>query len=113
VLLNLNSITLIPGTLWLYITKKKSNIFIFKLQKQYNFHNIRNYNQAIKCYMQAGKNDLTNYNVWRDLSYLQLYLRQYQSFTDSARKALDIRPNLLVNWATYAFACYMVINFIY
>ncbi len=55
------------------------------------------------------KHDPQNFNVIRDLSYLQLYLRQYNSFLESARRSVDIRPNLLVNWTTYAFANYLVI----
>jgi hypothetical protein len=63
----------------------------------------------MKCYLQAMKNDPENFNVIRDLSYLQLYLRQYNSFLESARKSVAVRSNLLLNWATYAFAEYLVI----
>lgn len=64
----------------------------------------------MKCYLQAMKNDPENFNVIRDLSYLQLYLRQYNSFLDSAKKSVEVRGNLLLNWATYAFANYLVIE---
>jgi len=69
----------------------------------------------MKCYLQAMKNDPENFNVIRDLSYLQLYLRQYNSFLESAKKSVAVRSNLLLNWATYAFAEYLVIlnEFIY
>jgi peptide alpha-N-acetyltransferase len=70
----------------------------------------RNYAQAMRCYVQALKNDPENYNVVRDLSYLQLYLRQYNSFLETAKKGIDLRSNALVNWTTYAFANYLVIN---
>jgi hypothetical protein len=62
----------------------------------------------MKCYLQAMKNDPDNFNVVRDLSYLQLYLRQYNSFLESARKGVEIRSNIITNWATYAFANYIV-----
>lgn len=71
----------------------------------------KNYTQAMKCYLQALKNDPNNFNVLRDLSYLQLYLRQYQSFLDTARKGVDMRPGLAVNWVTYAFANYLNKNY--
>lgn len=63
-----------------------------------------NYAQALKCYLQAFKNDPNNYNVVRDLSYLQLYLRQLNSFVEYSKKAVDMRSSLMVNWITYAFA---------
>jgi hypothetical protein len=63
----------------------------------------------MKCYMQANKNDPSNFNILRDLSYLQLYLRQYESFLDTTRRGVELRPNLLLNWATYSFANYLVI----
>ncbi len=61
----------------------------------------------MRCYMQAQRHDSENFNVVRDLSYLQLYLRQYTSFLESARKGMEMRSNMMVNWATYAFANYL------
>lgn len=61
----------------------------------------------MKCYQVASKHDASNFNVYRDLSYLQLYLRQFESFLETSKKALDVKPNLLVNWATYSFANYL------
>jgi hypothetical protein len=80
---------------------------IKKTSKQVSNY-FRNYAQAMKCYLQAQRNDPENFNVIRDVSYLQLYLRQYNSFLESARKSVEVRSNLMVNWATYAFACYLV-----
>lgn len=71
----------------------------------------KNYNQAMKCYMQAIKNDPTNINVIRDLSYLQLYLRQYQPFLETAKKGVDQRPGIVANWVTYSFANYLTKNY--
>lgn len=62
----------------------------------------------MRCYMQAQKHDPENFNVVRDLSYLQLYLRQFSSFLESARKGMEMRANMMVNWSTYAFANYLV-----
>lgn len=71
----------------------------------------KNYNQAMKCYLQAIKNDPSNFNVIRDLSYLQLYLRQYLPFLETAKKGVDQRPGLVVNWVTYSFANYLTKNY--
>ena len=62
----------------------------------------------MRCYMQAQRHDPENFNVIRDLSYLQLYLRQYHSFLDTARRGMEMRSNQMINWATYAFANYLV-----
>ena len=70
-----------------------------------------NYSQALKCYLQANKNDSSNYIVIRDLSYLQLYLRQLNSFVDSSRKAIECRPGLMLNWVTFAFSNSLIGNF--
>ena len=35
----------------------------------------KNYSQSIKCYLQSHKNDPENYNVLRDLSYLEIYFK--------------------------------------
>lgn len=61
----------------------------------------------MRCYMMAQRHDSENFNVVRDLSYLQLYLRQYNGFLESARKGMEMRSNMMVNWATYAFANYL------
>lgn len=73
----------------------------------------KNYAQAIKCYQAASKHDPNNFNIVRDLSYLQLYLRQFNAFTESARKAVEMRPNMLLNWATFSFANYLTGNYEY
>jgi tetratricopeptide (TPR) repeat protein len=85
----------------LYTTRKTSILLVF------NIHN-RNYKQALSCYMKAGQYDPTNFNVVRDLSYLQLYLRHFNSFIETARKGVNMRSNMLVNWTTYAFANYLL-----
>lgn len=70
-----------------------------------------NYSQSLSAYLQAYKHNPKNYNVIRDLSYLQLFLRQFNSFTEYSKKALDSRPDLAVNWVTYAFANTMNENY--
>ncbi len=65
----------------------------------------------MRCYMQAQKYDPENFNVVRDLSYLQLYLRQYNSFLETSRKGMEMRANMMINWETYAFANYLTGNY--
>jgi len=66
------------------------------------------YNQALNCYIQANKKDPNNFNVIGDLSYMQLYLRQLNSFVLSSRKCIEVRPGNLINWVTYDFGCNLI-----
>ena len=68
----------------------------------------KNYAQAAKCYIQANKNDPENFNVIRDLSYLQLYLGQFEDFNKSTKKSIDVKNTLVVNWITYSFSQYLL-----
>ena len=71
----------------------------------------KNYSQSIKCYLQSYKNDPENYNVLRDLSYLQLFLGKFNDFDDFSRKALSLKPTLNTNWITYSFSQYLIKNY--
>ena len=44
-----------------------------------------NYSQAMKSYNKALNFAPTNYNIIRDLSYMQLYLRQNDSFVETCK----------------------------
>ena len=62
-----------------------------------------NYSQAMKSYNKALNFAPTNYNIIRDLSYMQLYLRQIDSFVETSTLAVENKPGMLINWATLAF----------
>ena len=64
----------------------------------------------MKSYNYALRNAPTNYNIIRDLSYVQLYLRQLNSFVDSCKLAIDNKPGLLINWVSFAFGCALIKN---
>ena len=70
-----------------------------------------NYTQSMKSYNYALRNAPTNYNIIRDLSYVQLYLRQLNSFVDSCKLAIDNKPGLLINWVSFAFGCALIKNY--
>ena len=69
---------------------------------------IKNYAQSIKCYLQSHKNDPENYNVLRDISYLQLFLGKFDDFAEFSRRALSLKPTINTNWITYAFSQYLI-----
>ncbi len=68
----------------------------------------KNYSQSIKCHLQSHKNDPENYNVLRDISYLQLFLGKFNDFAEFSKKALSLRPTLNSNWIAYAFSQYLI-----
>ncbi len=74
---------------------------------------IKNYAQSIKCYLQSHKNDPENYNVLRDISYLQLFLGKFDDFAEFSRRALSLKPTINTNWITFAFSQYLIGNYEY
>lgn len=68
---------------------------------------IKNYKQAVSCYSRAHKCDPNNFTILRDLSYLELFLGRYSSFCEYSRKAVDLKPNLIVNWITLSFGLFL------
>ena len=67
-----------------------------------------NYSQAMKSYNRALKQAPTNFNIIRDLSYMQLYLRQLNSFVETCRLGIDNKPGVLLNWVSFAFGCTLI-----
>ena len=70
-----------------------------------------NYSLAMKSYNKALAQAPTNYNIIRDLSYMQLYLRQLNSFVETCRLGIDNKPGLLINWVSFALGCVLVKNY--
>lgn len=73
----------------------------------------KNYDLAMKNYAMALKYDNTNFNVFREQSYLQLYLRHFKSFLETSKKCIELKPNLVANWVTYSFANYLNKNYLF
>jgi|TARA_B110000305_G_C19163024_1_gene503515 tetratricopeptide (TPR) repeat protein len=46
-------------------------------------------------------------NVLRDLSLLQVQLKDYAGFAESRMKIMQHRPTELVNWTSYMVAVYL------
>jgi len=67
----------------------------------------KNYESAIKNYTMAIKHDKENFNILREQSYLQIHLRQFQSFFNTTKRCIELKPNLIANWITYSFASYL------
>ena len=65
------------------------------------------YNEAIKAYKQALKVDPQNLQILRDLSMLQIQLRDTTGFATTRNTLLTIKPNVKVNWMAFALARHM------
>eukprot|EP00043_Microstomoeca_roanoka_P018675 m.202132 g.202132 ORF g.202132 m.202132 type:complete len:1343 (+) comp16872_c5_seq2:1-4029(+) len=66
------------------------------------FRQDSNYEQAIRSFLQAAKLEPTNQTILRDLSHLQVQLRDYEGFRDTRCKFLDTRGGLRASWLGYA-----------
>jgi len=64
----------------------------------------RDYLEAIKCYRAALRHDPENMQILRDLSLLQIHLRDMTGFVETRRKLLSLKPNIRPNWIGYAIS---------
>jgi len=68
----------------------------------------RNYNEAIKAYKQALRIDAENLQILRDLSLLQIQMRDLSGFCVTRHSILTLKPNQKINWLTFALAKHLV-----
>ncbi|XP_063719063.1 N-alpha-acetyltransferase 15, NatA auxiliary subunit-like [Symsagittifera roscoffensis] len=68
----------------------------------------RNYEKAIKCYINALKWDKENLQILRDLSMLQVHIRDLNAFKETRYTLLGLRPSHRVNWIAYAIAHHLL-----
>jgi len=64
----------------------------------------KDYFEAVKCYRQALKIDPENIQILRDLSLLQIHLRDLAGFAETRRKLLQVKPSNRLNWVGYAIS---------
>ena len=64
----------------------------------------RNYDQAIKAYKQALGIDPQNQQILRDLSFLQIQMRDLSGFAVSRNTLLTLKSNAKINWIAFALA---------
>ena len=63
-----------------------------------------NYNEAIKAYKQALRIDADNLQILRDLSMLQIQMRDLSGFAVTRNSLLTLKPNAKINWMAFALA---------
>jgi peptide alpha-N-acetyltransferase len=69
-----------------------------------------NYNESIKAYKQALKIDPDNIQIMRDLSLLQIQMRDLAGFEVTRHSILNLKPNGKMNWLAFAVARHLTGN---
>ncbi|XP_071786525.1 N-alpha-acetyltransferase 15, NatA auxiliary subunit-like [Asterias amurensis] len=71
----------------------------------------RKYDEAIKCYRNALKWDKDNLQILRDLSLLQIQMRDLEGYRDTRYQLLLLRPAQRASWIGYAMAYHLLKEF--
>ena len=64
----------------------------------------REYTQAIKCWPRALRHDKDNIQILRDLSMLQVQMRDLKGFVETRQQVLTLKPTNRNNWFSFAVA---------
>jgi len=67
----------------------------------------RKYDEAIKCYRNALKWDKDNIQILRDLSLLQIQMRDLDGFRDTRYQLLKLRPAQRQSWIGYSISYFL------
>ncbi|XP_064103950.1 LOW QUALITY PROTEIN: N-alpha-acetyltransferase 15, NatA auxiliary subunit-like [Macrobrachium nipponense] len=68
----------------------------------------KKYDEAIKCYRNALKWDKDNLQILRDLSLLQIQMRDLEGYKDTRYKLFELRPTQRASWIGYAMSFHLL-----
>ncbi|XP_023649340.2 N-alpha-acetyltransferase 16, NatA auxiliary subunit-like [Paramormyrops kingsleyae] len=68
----------------------------------------KKYDEAIKCYRNALKLDKDNLQILRDLSLLQIQMRDLEGYRETRYHLLQLRPTQRASWIGYAIAYHLL-----
>ncbi|KAL0974228.1 hypothetical protein UPYG_G00217420 [Umbra pygmaea] len=71
----------------------------------------KKYDEAIKCYRNALKWDKDNLQILRDLSLLQIQMRDLDGYRETRYQLLQLRPAQRASWIGYAVAYHLLEDF--
>ncbi|KAL4230867.1 N-alpha-acetyltransferase 15 [Mactra antiquata] len=71
----------------------------------------RKYDEAIKCYRNALRWDKDNLQILRDLSLLQIQMRDLEGYKETRYQLLALRPGQRASWIGYAMAFHLLKEF--
>lgn len=66
------------------------------------------YDEAIKCYRNALKYDKDNITILRDLSLLQIQMRDFEGYRDTRYRLFMLRSAQRVSWMSFALAYHLL-----
>ncbi|KAH8928671.1 N-terminal acetyltransferase A, auxiliary subunit [Atractiella rhizophila] len=67
----------------------------------------REYDQALKCYLQASRLDKDSLNILSDLAMLQIHTRAYEGHLDTRLQLLRLFPKLKRHWLAVGVAFHL------
>jgi len=70
-----------------------------------------NYKEASKCYLNALRIAKDSQNIMRDLSWLQLQMRDFAGFVATRRRILETKPSVRSSWVAAALANFVASDF--
>ncbi|XP_020618730.1 N-alpha-acetyltransferase 15, NatA auxiliary subunit-like isoform X1 [Orbicella faveolata] len=68
----------------------------------------KKYDEAIKCYRNALKWDKENIQILRDLSLLQIQMRDLEGYRETRYQLLKLRPGQRASWIGYAISYHLL-----
>ncbi|EDO40471.1 predicted protein, partial [Nematostella vectensis] len=68
----------------------------------------KKYDEAIKCYRNALKWDKENIQILRDLSLLQIQMRDLDGYRETRYQLLTLRPGQRASWIGYAISYHLL-----
>ncbi|XP_063282034.1 N-alpha-acetyltransferase 16, NatA auxiliary subunit [Pelobates fuscus] len=68
----------------------------------------KKYDEAIKCYRNALKLDKDNLQILKDLSLLQIQMRDLEGYRETRYQLLQLRPTQRASWIGYAIAYHLL-----
>ncbi|CAH1123694.1 unnamed protein product [Ceutorhynchus assimilis] len=71
----------------------------------------KKYDEAIKCYRNALKWEKDNIQILRDLSLLQIQMRDLEGYRDTRYQLLMLRPIQRASWIGYAMSFHLLEDF--
>lgn len=66
------------------------------------------YDEAIKCYRNALKWNQNNIQIWRDLSALQIQMRDMEGYSESRFQLFKLRPTQRASWIGFALSLHLL-----
>ena len=71
---------------------------------------IRNYQEALKCYIQAARLEPGNVNMFREIALMNLMMRQHAPVIQQRIKVLQMQPHIRINWTQLAVSHHLAGN---